>query len=484
MNKINRLTLKIKFSFHINFSDLPLVIEKKQIMKNLLIPFVISPLLSVAQSDSLIIRNIFNEALSNGKSYEMLDYLTNKIGSRLSGSEGAAKSVEWAKMQMDELGFDKVYLQEVMVPKWVRGKEEVARITQTDGTVTKVNVCALGNSVGTGASGISGRIVEVQDFETLANLGRENVVGKIVYFSRPMDSKHIETFRAYGGAVNQRGSGPAEAAKLGAIGTIVRSMTLAFDDHPHTGSTNYGEGENKIPAIAISTMDGEHLSKLLKEDPELSFYFETHCEMQEEVLSFNVIGEITGKELPAEVIVVGGHLDSWDLGTGAHDDGAGCVQSIEVIRVIKSLGINNKRTIRAVMFMNEENGLRGGRKYAEDVIAKNEKHIAAIESDRGGFTPRGFGMTGTPEQLIKFQSWAELFAPYMISEFVAGGGGADIGPLRPTGTPLIGYIPDSQRYFDFHHSELDVFGGVNKRELEMGAAAMAALVYLIDKHGL
>jgi hypothetical protein len=347
-----------------------------------------------------------------------------------------------------------------------------------------VDVCALGNSIGTGAAGISGKIVEVQNFEALATLGREKVEGKIVYFSRPMDPKHIETFRAYGGAVNQRGSGPAEAAKYGAIGAIVRSMTLAFDDNPHTGSTNYGEGVNKIPAIAISTMDGDHLSRLLKEDPDLDFYFETHCEIQGDVLSYNVIGEITGKEFPEEVIVVGGHLDSWDLGTGAHDDGAGCVQSIEVLRILRSLGLNNKRTIRAVMFMNEENGLRGGRKYAEEVLVKNEMHVAAIESDRGGFTPRGFGMSGSPEQLLKLKGWAILFSPYMISEFIAGGGGADIGPLRPTGTPLIGYIPDSQRYFDFHHSQIDVFDAVNKRELEMGAAAMAALVYLIDKYGL
>ena len=431
------------------------------------------------------IKRIYNESLTNGESYKMLDYLTNKIGGRLSGSPQAAAAVEWSRQVMEAYGFDKVYLQEVKVPHWIRGSKEKASIVNSKKIGSKqVKVCALGNSIGTGPGGVHGNIIEVQNFEELESLGKENIEGKIVFFNRPLDPTKINTFAAYGGAVNQRGSGASQAAKYGAIGTVVRSMNPYLDDIPHTGSLRYDPELPKIPAVAISTNDAELLSSLLKGDPDLNFYFETHCKMLPEVTSYNVIGELTGTEIPEEIIVVGGHLDSWDLGDGAHDDGSGCVQSIEVLRIFKSLGINPKRTIRAVMFMNEENGLRGGLKYAEMAASNNENHIAAMESDRGGFTPKGFGLSGTPEQVEKFKNWSKYFKPYGIHEFAESGGGADIGPLKSHGTALIGYIPDSQRYFRFHHSSLDTFEFVNKRELELGAASMAALVYLIDQQGL
>lgn len=435
--------------------------------------------------DEKMIRKIFDEALEKGDSYEMLHYLTKQIGGRLSGSPQAAAAVEWSRQQMLSYGFDNVFLQEVMVPHWVRGEKEIGKIVNSKklGTVD-FNVVALGNSVGTGDAGVLGQVIEVKDFQELAKLGRKNIEGKIVFFNRPMDAKLIDTFGAYSGASNQRGSGPSEAAKYGAIGVLVRSLSSFKDDIPHTGSTRYALNIPQIPAIAISTEDADLLSELLADDKELNFYFETHCQMLEDVLSHNVVGEIKGSEFPDEYIVVGGHLDSWDLSEGAHDDGAGCVQSIEVLRLMKALGYKPKRTIRAVMFMNEENGLRGGTKYAELATQNKEKHIAALESDRGGFLPIGFGISGDEAEVKKMLSWKSYFEPFGIFQFLTSGGGADIGPLRPSGTPTIGYIPDSQRYFKYHHTPIDNFEMVNQRELEMGAAAMASLVYLIDKYGL
>lgn len=435
--------------------------------------------------DAEMLHKIYNEALLRGQSYEMLEFLTTQIGARLSGSPSAAAAVDWSRETMEKLGFDRVFLQDVMVPHWERGKKETARILNSRkmGTV-EVDVVALGNSVGSGPAGVLGKIVEVKNFEELQKLGEAGVKGKIVFFNRPMDASLIDTFVAYGGAADQRGGGPSEAAKYGAIGVVVRSLTTAIDDNPHTGSTRYSLNLPKLPAVAISTKGAELLSTLLKDDPNLDFYFETHSQMLEDKLSHNVVGELKGSSNASEYIAVAGHLDSWDLAQGAHDDGAGCVQSIEVLRILKAIGYQPKRTIRAVMFMNEENGLRGGRKYAELAAANGEKHIAAMESDRGGFKPVGFTFTATEAQTARIKSWAPLFAPYQVYKFDTGGGGADISPLAPQGVPLIGFYPDPQRYFDYHHTAIDTFDKVNKRELELGAATMAAMIYLIDKYGL
>lgn len=447
--------------------------------------FLISVSLFSQEKDAAYIRKIYDEALERGESYSMLRYLTKNIGGRLSGSPQAAAAVEWSRQQMMAYGFDTVYLQPVMVPHWVRGNVEVGRIVNSKklGSM-EIPVTALGNSVGTGPEGTLAEVIEVNDFQELAELGEAKIKGKIVFFNRPMDPKLMDTFSAYSGASNQRGSGPTEAAKYGAIGVIVRSLSSFKDQVLHTGSTNYGLNVPKIPAVAITTHHADFLSDLLKDDKGLQFYFETHAEMLEDVLSYNVVGEIKGSTNPDEIIVVGGHLDSWDLSEGAHDDGAGCVQSIEALRLFKALGYRPKRTLRAVMFMNEENGLRGGRKYAELAAQNNEKHIAALESDRGGFLPIGFGITGTKAQQKKMIDWAPLFHPFGLYQFKAGGGGADISPLRTQDVPTIGYIPDSQRYFKYHHTPIDNFEAVNQRELELGAASMAALIYLIDQHGM
>lgn len=436
------------------------------------------------RKDAQIIRQIYDQALKYPKAYEWLDFLCNQIGGRLSGSPQASAAVNYTQFIMDTLKADRVFLQEVKVPHWVRGKAEVAKIINSKKLGSQeVPVCALGNSVGTGKGGLRAQVVEVQNFEDLEKLGKSVIEGKIVFFNRPLDPTLVRTFEAYGGAVNQRFSGPSEAAKYGAVGCVVRSMTTALDDHPHTGSLGYQLNIPKIPAVAISTNGAELLSALLKDDAELQFYFETHCQMLEDADSHNVVGEIKGSEFPEEIIVVGGHLDAWDTGQGAHDDGAGCVQSLEVLRIFKALNIRPKRTVRIVMFMNEENGLRGGRKYAELAEENKENHLAAIESDAGGFTPRGIGVSLDKNTFEQIKKWQSLFDPYDI-DIQEGGGGADIGPLRSQGTTTMSLRPDSQRYFDLHHAAIDTFDKVNQRELQLGAAAMTAMVYLLAEYGL
>lgn len=453
--------------------------------KKIIILFLTLALFIHAQDDATQIKSIYSTSLINGKSYDWLRYLSNEIGGRLSGSLNAELAVEYTKNELEKLGLDKVWLQPVMVPKWVRGNPEFAYIETAPGKTMPVNLCALGGSVSTPPQGLKAELIEVQGIEDLKVLNRADVEGKIVFFNRPMQADLISTFEAYGGCVDQRYDGAKEAAKLGAVGTIVRSMNLRLDDLPHTGAMSYGDTpvNKRIPSAAISTNDAERLSGILKIDPKVKFYFKQNCKQLKDVQSYNVIGQITGTQYPNEVIVVGGHLDSWDLGDGSHDDGAGCVQSMDVLRLLKETGVRPKRTIRVVLFMNEENGLRGGRKYAEVAKQKGEKHIFALESDSGGFTPRGFSFDGPDYKINQILNWKPLFEPYLIHYFKKGGSGADIGPLKNDELVLAGLRPDSQRYFDHHHAANDTFDAVNKRELELGAATMTALIYLIDKYG-
>ena len=436
------------------------------------------------KKDSLIIKSIYDTALLEGKSYNWLDYLSNQIGGRLSGSLQADKAVKYTEAELNELGLDKVWLQPVMVPKWTRGAKEYAYIETAPGETSTTNICALGGSVSTPDGGLKAQVIEVTSLDEIEQLGEEKIRGKIVFYNRPMQANLIQTFKAYGGCVDQRYAGAMEAAKYGAVGVVVRSMSLRKDDYPHTGSMTYGDlpANLRIPACAISTNGANYLSSTLKLQPKLYFYFNQTCKTYPDVQSYNVIGEITGSENPNKFIVVGGHLDSWDIGDGSHDDGAGVVQSMEVLRLFKKINYKPKNSIRVVLFMNEENGLRGGRKYAEDAKIKNEDHIFALESDAGGFTPRGFSFDCDDESFAKIVSWKPLFKQYLVHFFEKGGSGADIGPLKKDGIVLSGLRPDSQRYFDYHHAASDVFEAVNKRELELGGAAMASLVYLFDTY--
>ena len=452
----------------------------------LLLAGCVTTMASLQANDSLMLRSIANNILSSRYAYENLRFLCKKVGPRLSGSPGAEKAVTETARMLKEAGAHSVWLQPCMVPKWVRGGKESAVIQYFNNRTRSLNVAALGNSVGTAPEGVNAEVVEVRNFrelDSLHALGQVN--GKIVFYNFPMDPTQVQTFRAYGQAGAYRGAGPSKAAQYGAVGVLIRSLASNLDDFPHTGSTRYNDSFPKLAALALSTNDAEFLSEALKKKQVKQLHLKSFAQMLADVPSFNVVGEIRGSEFPNEIITVGGHLDSWDLGEGAHDDGAGCVQSIEVIRVLKALGIRPKRTIRAVMFMNEENGLRGGQAYAEAAKKETGKtFLFALESDAGGFVPRGFGFTGKPDQVKKLLSWQTLFVPYGAGDLHEGGGGADIGPLRPLGTVLSGLNPDSQRYFDVHHASSDVFEAVSPRELNLGATVMAQLVWLVSEYGL
>jgi len=379
-----------------------------------------------------------------------------------------------------------VWLEPCMVPHWVRGEKEKVRIvnSKTLGSID-LRALALGNSIGTTQGGLVAEVIEVKSLDEVDKLGRAGIAGKIVFYNRPMDPTQLRTFNAYGGAVDQRVNGPARASRYGAVATLVRSMTTKLDNVPHTGVTVFND-DPVTPALAISTNDAELLSGLLAKE-KVKIFIEASCKKLKDKLSYSVVGEIQGSEHPEEIILVGGHLDSWDVGSGAHDDGAGCVHAMDVLQILKRIGYKPKRTIRCVLFMNEENGLAGGLSYAEASNKKGEFHLAAIESDAGGFTPRGFSADGDAsifkEKFKNVIEWFPLLEAYDLT-FSKGGSGADISPLKSQKGLLFGFRPDSQRYFDYHHTAADNMDAVNKRELELGAASITSLVYLIDKYGL
>lgn len=451
------------------------------VYKILLPFFLVFSVIANAQKDSLFIRSIFDEALEKGESYNDLRSLCKDIGARITGSAEAEMAIQWGKAKLEEHGIDKVYLQEIEVPHWERGTTEAAWIEQ-DGILYKLHVLALGGSVGTKGK-MSGEVVGLASLEELKKASQKEVKGKIVFISQPMDQKQILTFRAYGGCWPIRGLGAIEAGKLGAKAVVIRSLAIPTDNHPHTGSMYYNEEVDSIPAAAISTKDADVLGDWLKKG-KVILHLEMDCKFYGMESSFNVIGEIKGTEFPDEIITIGGHLDSWDVGEGAHDDGAGIAHSIEAFRILKKLNYQPKHTLRVVLFMNEENGNFGGKNYASIAKEKGEKHIAAIESDRGGFSPRGFDFQNSNETNYKrFEEISKKLYDFELNRFQKGYSGVDIGPLKEQypNIALFGLAIDSQRYFDFHHSEADVFENVNKRELAMGCAAMASFLYLIDQ---
>ncbi len=452
-------------------------------MKHILFSLILFSALSISaqNEDSIFIRKVYNMALSNGESYENLRELCKDIGARVSGSAEAEMAVIWAKNKLESYGFDKVYLQEIKVPHWERGTKEAGWIIEQDGTISSVHLLALGGSIGTNGR-IQSEVISFSSLEELKKAKKSDVEGKIVFINQRMNEKQIQTFKAYGGCYSIRGYGAVEASKLGAKAVIIRSLGLPIDKHPHTGSMDYEEDVTKIPAAAISTQDADILAEKIKTGS-VEFSFEMDCREYPDVISYNVIAEITGTENPNNIITFGGHLDSWDTGEGAHDDGAGVIHTMEALRILKEMNYQPKNTLRLVLFMNEENGNRGGKGYAEWAKSqKNEKHILALESDRGGFAPRGFNLDGEEKYIQLLASFAPLFKEYDLHIFEKGYGGVDISPLKNTfeGIPLVGLVPDSQRYFDFHHAPSDVFENVNKRELELGCAAIASILYLFD----
>lgn len=434
-----------------------------------------------SQKDSLMIRKIYHEALENGKAYGDLRELCKNIGNRLSGSVGADMAIDWGYEKLQSYGFDKVYLQEVMVPHWERGTKEKGYFKSGKGKTQPVNILALGGSIGTDGI-LSGEVVMFKSLEEFKAASNEQVEGKIVFLAERMNQKNINTFRSYNESGKIRWEGPIIAGEKKAKGYIMRSLSLSENDFPNTGVMRYKEGVKKVPSAAISTNDATRIEKLINEGKIITFFYEMNCKTYPDKKSNNVIGEITGVKYPDNIITVGGHLDSWDVGEGAHDDGVGIVHSMDAVRILKKLNYQPQNTIRVVFFMNEENGNRGGKKYAKEAKLSGQNHIYAIESDAGGFTPRGFTIDGQNKQAQLLKSFAPLFEPYFIHYLEKGFGGVDINPLKNEfdNIALFGFAPDSQRYFDIHHNENDVFENINKRELHLGVGAIASLIYLLD----
>ena len=436
-----------------------------------------------AQSDSVFIRKIADEIFHNSTAYSNLYTLTKTIGQRLSGSPSTYTSEKWAQDVITKAGADRVYLQKAMIPHWVRGGKDQAALISGNNR-QNLAVIALGNSVSTPAGGITAPMILIHDFDELEKRKNE-IKGRIVFYNHPFNMDFVWTFLAYSEAVPYRVFGASRAAKYGAVGTMVRSMSESNDNLPHTGAMIYNDSFPKIPTLAVGLQDADKMVAADTKGKELRLFISTNAQALPDTVGYNVIGEWKGTEFPDQYITVGGHLDSWDPAEGAHDDGAGCVQSIEILRALKAIGYQPKHTIRVVLFTDEENGGRGAKAYSAEAKTKNEKHLFALESDGGGFTPRGFSFKGTESQMTSVKRWLPLLVPYGVTEFNTGGAGADVEPLNEaTGAMASELIPDSQRYFDIHHSAGDVFEKVNKRELELGAINMAALIYLTDKYGL
>ena len=452
-------------------------------MKKILLLTALLPVFLYSQNDdSIFIKKMSDDILLNGKAYNWLHHLTKKIGNRISGSDAFAKAMDWGNNTMQQAGADNVIMQECKVPHWIRGNGDEVKIISLDNKKQAVvlNALALGNSIG---SSITANVIAIKTFDELEKR-KDEIKGKIVFFNYTFNPTYIETFKAYGEAGKYRYSGPSRAAQYGAVGCLVRSLSESTDNFPHTGMMKYNEDFAKIPAAALGLQDADKLWDLCSKN-KVTVSIKTHGKYLPDATTYNVIGELKGTTNVDEYITIGGHLDSWDVGEGANDDGAGVVQTMEILRVLKAMHYTPKHTIRFVLFANEENGLNGGKKYAEEAVAKNEKHLFALETDGGGFTPRGFSLAMKEEQLKKVQSWMSLLQPYGTHKLETGGGGADIGPLNEKlKTPVAELLPDSQRYFDIHHTTNDVFENVNKRELLLGAVNMAALIYLIDKYGL
>ena len=445
------------------------------------------PFLTQAQvnQDSIIIKKMSDEIMTNGKAYDLLRQLTKQIGGRLAGSPQQQNAAIWGKRNMESFAPDKVFMQPCKTPNWQRGGKDFASVVSVNGKVMNrpLAALALGNSLGSNGL-VEAELLTVADFDELEKRKAE-VKGKIVYYHSMFDPNLIQTFGAYGKMGVYRSTGASRAAKYGAVGVMLHSLSTAPDNAPHTGGMKYDEAYPKIPAVALGPNDAKELYANAKKGT-IRVQMQTYGYFLPDADENNVVAEIKGSEFPNEIITIGGHLDSWDINEGAHDDGAGIVQTMEILRTMKALNYQPKRTIRFVLFANEENGMRGGNKYAELAKQNNEQHVFALESDAGGFTPRAIGISATsPEQFKKMQQWASLLKPYG-TEITAGGGGADIGPLKNVNASIVlaGLVPDSQRYFDLHHAKTDVFENVNKRELLLGAVNMAAIIYLVDQYGV
>jgi carboxypeptidase Q len=412
---------------------------------------------------------IIGAALTSNKAYERLSYLTDRIGHRLSGSKSLERAIAWAIAEMKSDGLDNVRAEKVMVPHWVRGEESL-EIT-SPGSL-KLALLGLGNSVGTPVAGITAEAVVVRSFDQLDALG-EQVRGKIVVYNVP--------FTNYGETVRYRSSGASRAAHHGAVAALVRSVTPVSLQTPHTGAMNYDEKQPKIPAAAITIEGAELLQRLYDRGDRPTLRLKMEAKFLPDAESANVVAEIKGSEKPDEVILVCGHLDSWDVGQGAHDDGGGSIIAWEAVRLLKELGLRPRRTIRVVLYTNEENGLRGGDAYRDAHRAELPKHIFAIEADSGVYRPEGFGLAATapPQARANLQEIAKLLAGIRADRITADGGGADIGPIMKEGVVGAHLDVDGTHYFDIHHTHADTLDKINPQDLALCVATMAVMAYTV-----
>ncbi|HEV7905162.1 MAG TPA: M28 family metallopeptidase [Pyrinomonadaceae bacterium] len=412
---------------------------------------------------------IIGAALTSDRAYRRLAHLTDHIGHRLSGSNNLERAIEWALAQMREDNLDNVRAEKVMVPHWVRGAES---LELTSPVARPLSMLGLGNSVGTPSEGITAEAVVVRNFDELDALG-ERVRGKIVVYNVP--------YTGYGRTVQYRGAGASLAARYGAVAAIVRSITPVSLETPHTGAMNYAADQPKIPAASITIEGAELLQRMHDRGEHPRLRLKMEAKFLPDAESANVIAEIKGSEKPDEIVLVSGHLDSWDVGQGAHDDGGGCIIAWETVRLLKELGLRPRRTIRAVLYTNEENGLRGGNAYLEAHRAEVAKHVLAIESDSGAYRPEGFGLaaTASPQARADLEEIAKLLAGIRATRIAENGGGADIGPLMRAGVIGASLDVDGAHYFDIHHTPADTLDKIDPQDLALCVAAMTVMAYTV-----
>jgi carboxypeptidase Q len=411
---------------------------------------------------------LLKEAQADRFAWDRLAELTDTFGARLSGTDNLARAIVWATEAMKADGLENVRTERVMVPRWVRGSESLEML---DPPHHSLPLLGLGGSVGTPTEGVEAEVLVVRSFDEL-NERSAAAKGKIVLFNA--------AYTNYGQTNAYRTGGASAAARHGAVASLVRSIGPIGLRTPHTGNMTYAENVARIPAAAISAEDAERMQRLADRQVPIRVRLKMEARFDKDVESFNVIGEIRGSELPDEIVLAGGHFDSWDVGTGASDDGVGCIVTWEAARLMKKLGIRPRRTVRIVLFTNEENGLRGGNAYRDAHLHEAQNHVLAIESDSGVFAPARLGFTGSPAATKMINDIATLLTPLGLENIGTGGGGADIGPIAAAGkVPMMAYQGDSMRYFTIHHTAADTIDRIAPEEVAKAAAALAVVTYVV-----